>query len=511
MSKDKKNLQINRHPESKPQRHKRSFATTLGLFIILGIVVVAFIIVPVSGIGFSLTSAQSPSFAKYEGENIEFNPNGRIAQVAQQYSRFIQDPKRLLELSFNTVLYETFVAHRLDDLKYIVSSQKMDELILDNAQLKDESGNFDLELYRGLSVGMKTQLRDNIKTERATMQYNNDLEKGVFRSTALNDAIASTANTSRTYSYLTASTKDYPQDKIIAYLDEHKDLFKKVELERLTLNSDSSVTPEELIEEFKSGTREFDAFAKEASVDFWATSGGYVGEIFAYQIGDRMSLSEEDTKKLLGSDEYIVVENTDKDTIIFHQMNAVIEPNADDSDLISQVRNYIKTNDLDLIEDYYVGENGLFTLAKSQLTEGKSFADITANLELESNELQPFALNYGNSPVYNQNLNTVWPEDAETGLSNGFETNEELLEPLIALTSVSDFSDVITISENNEQYFVIFQLQNEEPTEQPLAEGIDSSLQNAYTSAIKNTVENSKSFKNTFEKGYDTWLSRVSS
>ncbi len=489
------------HTTAKKPAHSKAF--TISLFVILILISVAFILVPVMG-SVGGKSKGGVLFATYEKEKIEYTSSNPFGQYVENYSRtFGQDPLSLLPFIYDLILRETFILHRLKSINFNVSDQRVAQIIVSD-YFQDDQQKFDAEAYRIISEREKTNLKEAVFRQEMLAQFDRDNTMGVFRSQKGKDFLRTMGRERRTFEYAYANPDEYPLVEIKKYVEENKELFRLLELERITLAKESSVTAEDLLKEIKEDGALFSEVASKSSGDSWANSGGYVGPVYAYELESRMDLSKEQAETLLTtSDEYPVLKNTREETVIFHLVRPIEAPNYESEDFIQKVRDYLNRNEADVISNYYTT---LFEKIDTAVKGGKSLqAAVQESGEVHLGESLPLSLNYKDSELFVGKISEGFPDESAF-FTQGISEDAEFLQALFSLENVGDSTGLKRRAVSRNEIFTLFVLKERTDSgdEEVLSDRVDELFASSYGASALEMVKGSPTFTNHYDEAVVT-------
>ncbi len=542
-------LQDKQHARHKKIQRQMSY----GALIILVIVVISFIAWPILIKG--VDSGENISLGSYRDQPIDylseyglFNSNFNsllnqfgIDSISSDYQRRI-----VFERAFFSTIGQYGRYFYLLDRGNAVSQKEANALIYEQLT---RDGKLDRAAWNQLQ-GDPNRLKNaqNIMTYAAAQDVWND----VFESMDLiNDKelelLIPTLGDVRKVSYLYYRVSDYPEFEVENFYNANKKLFQKHFLRRIVVDSQAN---RKKVQSGLEGGDNFGELAQLYSNDIHNQENGDYGNKFYYELRDFFSRSNdiEDEKAAqwcdsiftLKKDEYAGPYELNNQWYFFQvkteeeiqteeaadlqggeaDNETLQNPDADFAAVAATVRNYIETNEVANITNYF--RKNLESL-KSQAKSLDSLADVDQEgREVEANySLTPefFGFSYsgkdGGTALYDS-MDAAFTED---GLALAISKSKLFFENIFSLEP-GQLSDVIlfgvedALGRSDQQYLAFFRLEearesNVRDFARSETEGLESkkSLFNYYlnhllTGGIELTFLNNRNLKQRFESAY---------
>jgi hypothetical protein len=288
------------------RRFKANPLVFIGTFLVLVIVIVAFVfvpaIVPAGGGG------QELNFGSYNGIPIAYVPGNYLAQtrenIAWNYQNYYRSlglagmplpEMRIWQQAFEETVVHTAILDEMNRAGYTTPTAVVDKTVAELPQFQ-ENGVFSSARYRAMDKTSQLALWRQVQEEIAVDYYRNDIT-GIKTSAKEIAFIARMGAAQRNFDMIAFSLRDYPEEKIQAYMDAHQDLFAVSHLSQVTFLS-SEREARQVLESVKDGTSTFEDAARTHSKDGYADKGGDAGIRLAYEF-TLLVPNEEDRNALL--------------------------------------------------------------------------------------------------------------------------------------------------------------------------------------------------------------------
>jgi len=399
------------------KKNKRPLTFSLILtYVILGllsIVLIVGVVVPSLGSSQNSTSLQ---FGTYGGEPIAFSQGNYFyrqyqTQAQQNTGSGEAASYQIWRGAFEQTVFHTAISQMADDAHIIVAESTLNKAIIDSGAY-DKDGMFDIATYEGTSVESKNTIKSEISDSIPTQFVLTDLQS-VLSSDKELDYILSIGDASKAFDYVVLDASIYPDDATRSFALANPAPFSLIDISIITLDDQEVATS--LKDQIDSGEITFEQAAIDNSLDGFAQEGGKAGVFYLYEIESNFSDADE-VNALFSTAEGTVSEvfESPNGFALYRVEQSPFFPDYDDSDVLDDVRTYIKANNAD-ITDSYVQQKGEELLAL--INDGTSFSDAASELGLTptSVELTPpnvgptsylMGFNYTDQIGYLQNLST---------------------------------------------------------------------------------------------------------
>ena len=424
-----------------------SFAGKIPLILILLLVVVAFVAAPLfTRVGNS--SGGNLVFGSYGDKKIEYSQGNYFYSQVNLLNNMYRDQISQSEDLFDYYRYYiwssayqqslTYAAktYELEKSGYTLSDKGLSRLIIQSGYYNGEDGSFDETAYAEATSAQREEIRESILTQSYLTRFNNDRLGGIYKS---EDEITSLINTSpeeKQFRYVYFSSSQYPESELLAYGENHKDLFTSYPLSRITVASKAD--GEKAIKEMAEGDKNFAEAAAAYSTDMYSTAGGVMGDIYRYSLIDELGEEKADTVLSLGigdfSEEPI---ETDYGWYIYNRTGDSKAPDFTDEALLSSVRNWMSWNEASAIDTWVMGEAEAFASSVSPSEEnGFVLEAVKKGYEVKTTDY--FPLNWGSSPIVGSGLN-----GADDSVIQGAALSDDFFTAAFSLENAGEISSPI--------------------------------------------------------------------
>lgn len=442
----------------------------VGSVIILVLAAVTFIFIPAlapSGAG------KPPVFGTYNGKPIELTQGSEfanaVANYTESYRSYIRSQGRELNdydyfsiysYAFNAAV--TTLAYR-DAVKQSGWKPTEQAVARHIVQLPAffENGRFSARLYNALPASDRSALKKDIANQLIWARFSDDLfgasdtdaignrivvKLGDNTLFGLKTAAAETAFLAekgaqkRSFNLAAFSTADYPDSEVVAYGEEHSDLFTRYDLSVITTSEEAEA--KKLLAQFKDEELAFDADTVAAySEKYYSGADGKVTAAYKYQLKTAipsdadlehvLALKEGELSDVIKTGNGYSIFRADGDAVL-PVFTEVAGDGETSNDSLAVARTYIKTNESGMIEDYYLGIARNF--AASAAANG--FEAACDDFGTECIEVPAITLNYGNTSVYDSMPTDIAQLSGAATNDNFLKTafslkNGEVSEPLV--------------------------------------------------------------------------------
>jgi len=385
------------------RRFKTNPFLFLGTFIILVIVIVAFVLVPAivpsaGGYDVDLT------FGYYDKVPISYVPGNYFAQYYEMVARYRQNTMnsenysfanyQIWREAFEGAAVHTAMLHEIKKSGYTAPAEIVDRNVARLPQFQ-ENGRFSQALYRRMDDNQRLSLWRQIQEETAKEHFRADVT-GLLTPAAEGEFIGKMAAIQRSFDMTTFSVDAYPESEYEAYIQEHPDLFRSVNLSIITVNSNEKEA-RKILDSIKSGETTFEDAARSYSKDGYAERGGDMGIRMVHELSiDIPEESEREKVIALARGEYSDIIKTDTSWFFFHANEAVQEADPSDSAVLEKVRSYVRNYERGRMEDWAIAQADSFI----EIAKEIGFDEALAEQAMEKRSFGPIPLNYGNVDLF---------------------------------------------------------------------------------------------------------------
>ena len=418
----------------KPVKEKRSHGLGITIFssIILVVIVVTFVGAPVVS---SANGQPGVTFGTYDGVAIDFVQGNLFSQQVEQLNRFYEQFSQgnsNVELQRQLVWRQAFEQTALQiglkreaELAGIVVTDKQIDKQLINHPSYQKDGQFSEELYRSTSSAERFRYRQETRAELLVQQYAVDHTQAPLLSTKTKEFVAGLAYPQRRFSFVSFTDTDLPADLVSDYAGKNKNLFRTIDLSRITITS-SEGDANKVREEAQKGEKAFADLAKTYSKDGLAESGGALNVRHYYELKSDITKAEDLDKVFALTKGAISPVIKSDNTWTIYKVNApVAEADMTNADVLAVVRAYVARNERGLVEDNLE--------AQAQAFSNTAKTDFTAAAKKLGKSVQVsswVALNFGNHELF-----PAIAESSQDTAFQGLASNEDFFKKAFRLAS----------------------------------------------------------------------------
>jgi len=426
--------------DKKIQKHPVIYVLS---FIILIIIIVTFIGSPVAR---NMGGAPRIVFGKWINKPIEFYPGNyfsdqrdMLAQDIERNSKLDKsNPNNQLQIAFQVwrgaferATIHTAILWILEKSSVYISNNRIDKMLVNYGPYLVD-GKFSTERYSNTSVTDRNKYRKSIRETIMQRQYVTDFFYSIKTSKNEVDSIASIGKNEITLDIAYISFSNFPDSEIISFAKDNMDLFKSIELSKITVLS-SKKDADKIYTIVSANPDSFSDTAINQSVDSYANIGGDMSKVFNYNLKlELKNSSDADKVFALNRGEVSPVLETNNGWVIYKCNNNPQYFDLSAASSTNIVKSYLSIYESGKIEDYFMKK------AKEVKT-----SDNFKNAALQNNfslyKTSSFPINYRDFNLYKK----VEIENAPSDL-RAFNYNLDLIEKAFSLKE-KEISDPITL------------------------------------------------------------------
>jgi hypothetical protein len=389
------------------RRFKANPFIFIGTFVILVIVIVAFVLVPAIVPNSELGRSTDLNFGYYNKAPINYVPGGYFAQIRanieERYrQQFPMDDNnsqmmsyQIWRAAFEETVIHTGILQEMAKAKYTAPEKQVDREV---AQLPmfQENGRFSAARYESLDNNTRLILWRQIQESIAEQYYRADIA-GLLKPAPEAAFIGQMASPQRTFDMVSFSINAYPDSEVLAYAEENSDLFRVTHFSKITINSGEREA-QGILNSIKEGTTTFEEAATTQSQDSYAERGGDMGVKLAHELLIEVP-GAEDREKLFTLEKggYSDIVKVDSGWAFFRAEEAVSPSDTGDAAALEKIRSYIRDFEWGRMEDWAITQADEFIL---QVQE-RGFDGAIIEESLEKRHFGPLPLNYGEVDLFN--------------------------------------------------------------------------------------------------------------
>jgi len=392
-----------KHDSEMMRRFKSRPLLFIGTFVVLVIVIVAFVLVPAI-----VPSAGGPNmdltFGYYDKVPISYVPGNYFAEYRDMLARYRQDSMssensaymnyQIWREAFEAAVIHTAILQEMKKAGYTAPEKIVDRNVARLPQFQ-ENGRFSPALYRQWDDNRRLALWRQIQEETAKEHFRSDII-GLLTPSAEGDFIGKMVAVQRSFDMAAFPVDTYPESEYEAYIREHSDLFRSVHLSMITVNSNEREA-RQILNNIKNGETTFEDAARSYSKDGFADRGGDMGIKMIYELS--IDIPEDAAREqaiALARDEYSDIIKTGSSWVFFHANDAIQESNASDPAVMEKVRAYVRNYERGRMEDWAIAQADSF-IARVNET---GFEEALTERSMEKRSFGPIPINYGSIDLF---------------------------------------------------------------------------------------------------------------
>lgn len=484
----------------KPKSNKNDFYF-FGTLVILVIVIVSFVVAP-------LLSSMVPTgknrvvFGKYGKRQIAYAPNDSSNVFKQNVENLLRmmnidttsmqigEFQWIMQMGFSQSVPHYAILDIMDKSGFNITDEKVDREIAKSLQ----SYNYSFDDYTQWSKDDKDGFRKQIKESLIQTAFYGDTMGRNFTNKKTYDFFEKLASEKRSIQYVSFSFENYPDEKVKDFGKKNKNLFSKINLHRILVESEDDALA--ILEKFNKREFTFEQLAKAHSIEETNTgtdmASGELGEIYSYKLNEMFT---DETAEALNT----IIKGGITDPIKMEAGWTIykIDPIADTFDIetiegLLTVRAYLEGHEVGVIEEYINKEAEAF--AKEAKTSGFANAASTIGiLTLKVKQTDPFSINYG-AITFLDNKLTESQELAAAGAATSSDFYKEIFSlPKGKISAPIVLEGMIIVAE-------VQTIEQATPIDQEL---LSKYVEDAQSQDFDNMIRSSKLFVDNFKTVFD--------
>ena len=372
------------------------------------------------------------SFGSFAGDEIRYIPGNYLSRQKDAIAERVSDSGTNTNLEWvayqvwrgafqNTVIH-TAILEQAEKSGLSIAEETIDQALTSYGGYI-ENGEFSASRYRETPNAEKASIRKYYREEIIHNQYMQDILSAVKVSDATMEFIKGMAGPERSFFYLRIGFEAFPAELVGSYALENADLFRKINVSRITVKS-SEENAQSVLQQVSADPALFEEVARTQSKDAYAEAGGYIGNQYFFSLSAELE-SEEEAAAIfaLSADGISSILSTPFGWVIYKINEAAVPVDPADEEDVATVRSYMERFERGTIEDYLIAEGE--SLKNELANEGLANVDVPA---WESGQTASFPINYGNVEFLKPVQDT-----ASSGALESAAFNESLLTSLFSL------------------------------------------------------------------------------
>jgi parvulin-like peptidyl-prolyl isomerase len=396
----------------------------IGSFLVLILIIVAFVLVPAIVPEYGRRGNVDLTFGYYDKIPITYVPGNYFAQYYEMVYRYRQntmDSENLTYMGYQIwrEAYEAAVIHTaiLQEMKnagYSVPVKRVDREVAQLPQFQ-ENGRFSSTLYKRMNSNERLALWRQVQEEITERHFRSD-GTGLLKPSAEAEFIGRMEAVQRSFQMTVFNVDAYPEEEYEAYAREHSDQFRSARLSMITISS-SEREARQVLDSIKNGETTFEDAARAHSKDMYADRGGDMGMKIFNELN--VDIPEEETRDIvisLAKGDYSNVIKTAAGWFFFRCEEAAQEADLSDPVVMEKVKSYMRNFERGRMENWAIDKANEFIA----LVNEYGFDEALSLQELPNRSFGPVPINYGNVDLFTTLQSQSVPELAGSAENENF-------------------------------------------------------------------------------------------
>ncbi|MCL2791928.1 MAG: peptidylprolyl isomerase [Spirochaetaceae bacterium] len=372
-----------------------------------------------------------PDLSNYFAEQVEIiERNSTVDRSSPNFDQ-LRHSLRVWREAFERTVIHTAILWKLERSSVTVSNSRIDRMLVNHGPYL-VNGEFNIDRYNNTPISERNRHRVHIRDSLLRQQYIDDIIFGIKTSQHELDFISTMGKNEITLDIAYISFNEFPENEVISFAEENIDLFRSIELSRITILS--SRRDAQRIHSIVAGNP--DAFRDTAinhSADRFAGIGGDMGRVYNHDL--RMELrnrADVETVLALRRGEVSPLLEIHNGWVIYRCNNNPQDFDLSDPDSINIVRNYMTIYELGIIENYFLQR-------AMEVKSATDFRSAAARNNFTIYRTSSFPINFRNHELFRRAEIENAPMDLRM-----INFNQDLLERAFSLRE-NEISEPITL------------------------------------------------------------------
>lgn len=401
-SKEKKIAKHEKGESELVRRFKANPFIFIGSFVILIIVIIAFVMP--SSMGLGGRNVPDFTFGYYDKVPISYVPGNYFANYYEMVARYYQNNmnadnyyymnRQIWNESFEAAVVHAAVLQETKRAGFTVPPKVVDKEVVKHPQFQ-VNGVFSPALYGQLDRNVQLSIWEDTRDNIARNHFQSDIG-GLLAPSTEGEFIGRMASVQRSFQMAVFPVDRYPNEEYEAYALENSDIFRSVHLSMITVSS-SEREAKKILESIKKEEITFEEAARAYSKDSYVDRGGDMGIRMIYDLS--WDIPEELVREkviALAKGGYSDVMKTSLGWAFFRAEEDIVEPDTADPALIDKVRYYVRNYERGRMEDWAVGQAEDFVT----MADALGFEEAVSARGIESRSFGPVPINYGSVDLF---------------------------------------------------------------------------------------------------------------
>ncbi|MDR1215793.1 MAG: peptidylprolyl isomerase [Treponema sp.] len=383
------------------RRFKTHPGIVIGTFVVLIIVIIAFVFVPAIVPSAEMGRNVDLVFGYYDKTPIAYEPGGYLAQIYENIARSQQNAGQdinnlfmnyqIWRVAFEQTVVHTAILEEMRKAGYATPDSVVDKEVA-MLPIFQENGRFSSVRYRQMDSNERGTLWKDVQGEIISSRYMDDIT-GLKISSKEAPFVKAMASPERSFDMVTFSLSNYPDSEIIAFANANQNLFKSTHLSRISMNSEREA--QQIMQNIKDGVTTFEDSARTQSQDTTtAEKGGDMGVKMAFELRSEITTDDDDARNAvldLAKGNFSEVIRTSETWTFFRAEDEPQFADTADAETLRKIRSYIMDFEKGRVEDYFINEAEAF----AALSKTNGFDAVVEEQSLEKKHFGPMPINFG--------------------------------------------------------------------------------------------------------------------
>jgi hypothetical protein len=387
----------------------------IGTFVVLIIIIVAFVLVPAIVPEYGRRASLDLTFGYYDKVPVTYVPGNYFAQYYEMVSRYRQNMDsenysymgyQIWRESYEAAALHTAILQEMKNSGYTAPVKKVDREVAALPRFQ-ENGRFSAALYNRTDNNERLSIWRQVQEEITERHFRSDIT-GLLKPGAEAEFIGKMEARQRSFKMTVFDVDAYPEEEYEAYAEEHSDLFRNIRLSMVTISS-SEREAKRVLDSIKNGETTFEDAARAHSKDMYADRGGDMGMKMFHELS--VDIPEDDTRDIvisLATGDYSSVIKTAAGWFFFRCEEAAQEADLTDPAVMEKVKSYLRNFERGRMENWAIEKANVFIA----LINEHGFDEALSLQGLKSEDFGPVPVNFGNMDLF-----TTLPSQSVSGLS----------------------------------------------------------------------------------------------
>lgn len=388
----------NKAKAAKAKKPRKSIGWIIGVVILI-LISITFVLPTTI---FTSNSSAEIVFGKYDGKKISLELDNffyyQLQMIASYYTQ--QYGGTLPQNAFSQVYYQAFqnsviyeaISGMAKKAKIEPSKSAITEAVIDSGYWNNENGEFDTEKYQNATDSEKSAAQKMVELSLPYSIVMADIQSARIPE-AESAFVASLSDNARSFDYLVVGPDCYGDEEARTYANNNPEPFVQIGLSALTYSTETEAN--DILSSISSGAITFEDALK-TSIDGYAANNGSMGLVYKHDVDSILSYSGvSDAPELVFSTSvgsFAGPYYTNAGYTIFRVDSSPAMANLEDTEVLSEVKNYIALYDNAIIATYLGGvANDAYAVAQEDVDKAIS------QFNLQYYSVDNVAKNAGNS------------------------------------------------------------------------------------------------------------------